>query len=150
MCGIAGWSCEAGRQPPAHALTDMSKRLRHRGPDAEGIYTDAGGALAFAHRRLSIIDLSAASNQPMVDDATGAVLLYNGELYNFRELRAQLQSRGHEFRTTGDSVVVLRGWLEWGPACLPRFAGMFAFALWDPRAQTLHLARDAMGMKPNY
>ena len=150
MCGIAGWSCEAGRQPPAQALTDMSQRLRHRGPDAEGIYTDANGELAFAHRRLSIIDLSAASNQPMVDDATGAVLLYNGELYNFRELRAQLQSLGHVFRTTGDSEVVLRGWLEWGPESLPRFAGMFAFALWDPRTQTLHLARDAMGMKPLY
>lgn len=128
----------------------MSSLLRHRGPDDSGEYVDAAAGVALAHRRLSIIDLSPASHQPMADAPGGPALIYNGELYNFRALRQELLALGHRFRSPGDTEVVLRAYLQWGPECFSRFAGMFALALWDPRTRTLHLARDAMGMKPLY
>lgn len=148
MCGIAGSMARPGGSgPPVDAMIDL---LRHRGPDDRGLYTDGRGLVALGHCRLSIIDLSAASHEPMVDDETGVVLVYNGELYNFVPLRRQLAGQGHVFRSRGDAEVVLRSYLQWGPSCVERFAGMFAFAIWDPRSATLHLARDAMGMKPVY
>jgi asparagine synthase (glutamine-hydrolysing) len=150
MCGLAGWIFAAGVEPPGEALERMAQTIRHRGPDDQGSYWDPAAGLALCHLRLSIIDLTAASHQPMVDAASGAVLIYNGELYNFRELRAQLRSLGHEFRSQGDTEVVLRSYLQWGTSCFERFAGMFALAIWDPRAATLHLARDPLGMKPLY
>ena len=128
----------------------MADSIRHRGPDDAGEYRDPSAGLALAHRRLSIIDLSDASHQPMVDAARQVALVYNGELYNFRELRRELQGRGHVFHSSGDTEVVLRSYLEWGAASFERFNGMFALALWDGASQTLHLARDAMGIKPLY
>lgn len=128
----------------------MARSLRHRGPDDEGfLYHEAAG-VALAHRRLSIIDLSSGSHQPMLDEDSGVALAYNGEIYNFRSLREQLIKAGHSFHSSGDTEVVLRSYLEWGMECLSRFAGMFALAIWDPRTLQLHLARDAMGMKPLY
>jgi asparagine synthase (glutamine-hydrolysing) len=150
MCGIAGWLTRPGQLLPNGALREMSRLLVHRGPDDDGIYVEASEGIALAHRRLSIIDLTHDSHQPMVDAHTGVALAYNGELYNFRELRRELQARGHVFRSQGDTEVVLRSYIEWGCASFERFAGMFALAIWDQRSATLHLARDAMGMKPLY
>jgi len=150
MCAIAGWQDSALRARDPASLGRMAQLLQHRGPDDHGEFLDARHGIALAHRRLSIIDLSAGSHQPMADDACGVVLAYNGELYNFRTLRHELTTRGHQFRSTGDTEVVMRSYLEWGTDCFTRFAGMFAIALWDPRTRTLHLARDAMGMKPLY
>lgn len=150
MCGITGWLYTPGRAPAPESLKKMAQAIRHRGPDDEGFFCDPAAGLALAHRRLSIIDLSSASHQPMVDAATGVVLAYNGELYNFHALRAELQALGHSFKSSGDTEVLLRCYLQWGMDCLPRLAGMFALALWDPRSATLHLARDATGMKPLY
>lgn len=150
MCGIAGWLYLPGSAPSPDVLDRMADEIRHRGPDDHGIYREPATGLGFAHLRLSIIDLTAASHQPMVDRESGAVLNYNGELYNFRQLRAELQALGVAFATSGDTEVVLKSYLRWGTACFERFAGMFALAIWDPRTATLHLARDPMGIKPLY
>lgn len=150
MCGIAGWSFPKGAAPPIAALKRIALALAHRGPDGAGLYECESDGIALAHRRLSIIDLSNASSQPMLALGGKVALSYNGELYNFRDLRAELEARGVTFATTGDTEVVLKAYLEWGIDCLSRFAGMFAIALWDERTHTLHLARDAMGIKPLY
>jgi asparagine synthase (glutamine-hydrolysing) len=150
MCGIAGWLYEPGLEPEPGALDCMAQALHHRGPDDQGSAREVTAGFAVTHRRLSIIDLTPDSHQPMIDTATRVILAYNGELYNFRALRTELQARGHVFRSAGDTEVVLRSFIEWGTGCFDRFAGMFALALWDPRSATLHLARDAMGMKPLY
>jgi asparagine synthase (glutamine-hydrolysing) len=145
MCGIAG----CYQQPQGHSLAAaMSARLAHRGPDADGLhdFVDDRVDVHLAHRRLSIIDLSSAADQPFCKD--GLVLVYNGELYNFRELRAQLASLGVTFRTSSDTEVVLEAWRCWGPAALARFRGMFAFAILDERTGHLVLARDQLGIKP--
>lgn len=145
MCGIAG--CYQQDDGKALART-MSERLAHRGPDAAGDYCleEGGVNVHLAHRRLSIIDLTSAADQPMVSD--GLVLTYNGELYNYRELRAQLASSGTRFRTGSDTEVVLEAWRRWGPDALAKFRGMFAFALLDERTGHLVLARDPLGIKP--
>jgi asparagine synthase (glutamine-hydrolysing) len=150
MCGLAGWLRKGDGAPRAEVLGHMLDSMRHRGPDDRGVYRDAARGIALGHLRLSIIDLSAASHQPMRDAESGVTLAYNGELYNFRLLRAELQSLGHRFASQGDTEVVLRSFLQWGTDCFARFAGMFALALWDPRSTVLHFARDAMGMKPLY
>ncbi|HEY9375775.1 MAG TPA: asparagine synthase (glutamine-hydrolyzing), partial [Jiangellaceae bacterium] len=127
----------------------MADRIGHRGPDASGLQDMAPTAsLQLAHRRLSIIDLSASADQPFVKD--GLHLSYNGELYNYRELRAILRGRGVRFATESDTEVVLECWREWGPDALPRFRGMFAFAVYDERTGALTLARDPLGIKPMY
>jgi asparagine synthase (glutamine-hydrolysing) len=150
MCGLAGWLDGAGSGLEPGVLERMLDAIRHRGPDDRGVYVDAAAGLALGHLRLSIIDLTAASHQPMVDAASGVVLVYNGEVYNFRRLRHDLEALGHRFVSTGDSEVVLKAYLQWGVESFARFGGMFALALWDPRSAVLHLARDAMGMKPLY
>jgi asparagine synthase (glutamine-hydrolysing) len=150
MCGVAGWLYPQGHEPPLEALARMARAISHRGPDDQGTFRDESAGFAVAHGRLSIIDLSSDSHQPMIDGNTGVVLAYNGELYNFRDLRRELETLGHSFHSAGDTEVVLRSFLQWGPGCLARFAGMFALSIWDPRSRTLHLARDAMGMKPLY
>ncbi|GMR07599.1 MAG: N-acetylglutaminylglutamine amidotransferase [Gammaproteobacteria bacterium] len=119
-----------------------------RGPDDEGKYFDGG--LGLGHRRLSIIDLSERSHQPMVDKNAGVSLVFNGTIYNYRELRQQLIRKGHAFFSDGDTEVILRSWLEWGEDCVTQFSGMFAFALWDSNARKLFLARDRLGIKPLY
>ena len=148
MCGIAGELRFDGAVPDRTALARMSARLARRGPDAEGLWSE--GPVGFAHRRLAIIDLSERSRQPMVDAAAGLALVFNGTIYNYPELRAILHGRGHEFFSDGDTEVILRAYAEWGEACVERLSGMFAFALWDGRAQKLFLARDRLGIKPLY
>ena len=151
MCGIAGWVDHEGLPPDAaHIVTAMNDRLTSRGPDGSGVWISPTAALA--HRRLSVIDLD-GGGQPMTTgaDAAGAddlVLSYNGELYNFRELRRELSTRGHRFRSESDTEVVLAAWAEWGPAAVDRFTGIYAFAVWSPAARTLWLVRDRLGVKP--
>lgn len=128
----------------------MADALSHRGPDDRGYYVDPAHGAALAHNRLSIIDLSTAGHQPMLSEDGNVVLVYNGELYNFRELRKELEGLGHNFCSRTDSEVLLRSFIEWGPACLERFCGMFALALWSAENGKLILARDPLGMKPLY
>ncbi len=147
MCGIAG----CYQQPDGQKLTDvMTDRIAHRGPDASGVWShgDDRVSVQLGHRRLSIIDLSAAADQPL--SKHGLTLVYNGELYNFRELRAELARRGASFVTTSDTEVVLEAWRLWGAGALRRFRGMFAFALADEATGELVLARDPLGIKPLY
>ena len=147
MCGIAG----CYQQPDGHKLVDiMSERIAHRGPDAAGTWNheDDRVSVQLGHRRLSIIDLSAAADQPL--SKHGMTLVYNGELYNYKQLRTQLASRGVSFATKSDTEVVLEAWRSWGPEALHRFRGMFAFALADTATGELVLARDPLGIKPLY
>lgn len=145
MCGIAGSVSRSGERVNEQVLVAMRDAQRHRGPDDAGLYLGEGVGLG--HRRLSIIDLG-HGHQPLLDEAQGLALVYNGELYNFRELRKELEALGRTFQTQCDTEVVLRAWQHWGEACLPRLRGMFAFALWDMRARRLFLARDPLGIKP--
>nr|CAM34350.1 putative amide synthase [Streptomyces tendae] len=151
MCGVAGW-IDFERDLSEHGSTvrTMAATLANRGPDAEAVWTGRCAALAF--RRLAVIDLP-GGGQPMVAEEDGrqlAVLVYNGEVYNYRTLRDELAARGHRFRTASDTEVVLRAYLEWGGACVEHLDGMFAFAVWDPRRRELLLARDRLGVKPLY
>lgn len=148
MCGICGELRFDGQRPDMAAVARMSEKLARRGPDSAGSYSD--GPLAFGHRRLSVIDLSASSNQPMVDSELHLTLVFNGTIYNYRELRARLQSAGHHFFSDGDSEVILKAYAAWGERCVEHFFGMFAFAIWDQREQSLFLARDRFGIKPLY
>jgi asparagine synthase (glutamine-hydrolysing) len=146
MCGIAGIFHTAGLKPvdPVR-LEPMCDVIAHRGPDGSGMWTAPGVGLG--HRRLAIIDL-AGSPQPMASGDGAVMLVFNGEIYNFRELRAELADMGATFRTDGDSEVIIVAWQHWGVECLPRLHGMFAFALYDQRTRTLLLARDRLGVKP--
>jgi asparagine synthase (glutamine-hydrolysing) len=146
MCGIAGEFRFDNTPPDAAAMARMLAKLARRGPDAEGQHAD--GPVRLGHRRLAIIDLSPRSQQPMVDAATGTALVFNGTIYNYPELRAELIGRGHVFHSDGDTEVILRAFLEWGEACVERLHGMFAFAIWN--RDTLFLARDRLGIKPLY
>ena len=147
MCGIAG----CYQQADGAKLVDiMSARIAHRGPDSSGTWSNAGGgpAVQFGFRRLSIIDLSAMADQPLRRD--GMTLIYNGELYNYKELRTELAAQGVRFTTSSDTEVVLEAWRRWGPDALRRFRGMFAFALFEDATGDLVLARDPLGIKPLY
>src|SRR5690606_10218381 len=128
-------------------LQAMNDSLEHRGPDGDGFHVEAGVGLG--HRRLSIIDLE-GGKQPLYNEDESVVVTYNGEIYNFRELAEELVAKGHVFRTRCDTEVIVHAWEEWGERCLDRFNGMFAFALWDRRTETLFLARDRLGVKPLY
>jgi asparagine synthase (glutamine-hydrolysing) len=147
MCGIAGF-VEFGGHAPGEArerVLRMTRAIAHRGPDAESCHVD--GFAALGHRRLSIIDVENGA-QPMAALDGAVQLVFNGEIYNFRELRAELEACGHAFVTRSDTEVVLRAWLEWGEAAIARLNGMFALALWDARRRSLLLARDRFGEKP--
>lgn len=156
MCGIAGIAGHDIDQPTYRsAIQQMTDALAHRGPDAEGIWNDAHCFLG--HRRLSIIDLSAAGNQPLISQDGRYTLVYNGELYNYRELKLELQRAQHGsgqlpyfFKTNTDTEVILAAYLRWGIECLQRFNGMFAFAIWDTQEQRLLVVRDRLGVKPLY
>ena len=154
MCGICGLLQTRRETPPEQlgAIVDaMANTLGHRGPDDAGRWVDAAAGLAFGHRRLSIIDLSATGHQPMTSACGRFVITYNGEIYNFREVRQLLEQRGHSFRGHSDTEVLLAATTEWGiEQTLPRLHGMFAFALWDRQARRLMLARDRVGKKPLY
>lgn len=148
MCGIAGVLDRSGAPVPVELLRRMSDAIAHRGPDGEGQYVD--GAVGLANRRLAIIDPRPEGDQPMANESGDLVITYNGEVYNFRELRAELERHGHRFRTSTDTEVVLAAYAEWGPDCMDRFNGMFALAIWDARRRELLLARDRYGIKPLY
>src|SRR5437868_13599672 len=131
----------------------MLKAIEHRGRDDEGVWTsrpadEEGRRGCFGHRRLAIIDTSSAGHQPMLSADGRFVVTFNGEIYNYRELRRRLESLGHEFRTDTDTEVLLEAFAEWGADCLEHLNGMFAFAVWDEREKTLTLARDRLGIKP--
>ncbi len=148
MCGIAGIVDTKGRQPIERALlARMTDSMVHRGPDASGLHLADGVGLG--HRRLSIIDLS-GGHQPCYNEDEAVVTVYNGEIYNFQELAQELEAAGHQFRTRCDTEVIVHAWEEWGEACVERFRGMFAFAIWDEARSTLFLARDRLGIKPLY
>lgn len=153
MCGIAGIiSRSDSADSLVRAVSEMSDAQRHRGPNG-GTVTVASAhspAAVLGHRRLAIIDLSEAGAQPMIDAITGVILTYNGEIYNFRELRSVLEAAGHRFISDTDTEVILRGYVEWGMAMPARLRGIFAFSLWDPRQRLALLVRDGLGVKPLY
>ena len=156
MCGICGFVGEAGGPGDLGVIRSMAETLRHRGPDGDG-FLELGQSLEqralrgwLGHRRLKIIDLTEAAHQPMTNEDASVALLYNGEVYNFRELRRRLQSLGYRFRSTGDTEVVLRAYEHWGERCVEELDGMFAFAVWDARRARVFLARDRTGKKPLY
>jgi asparagine synthase (glutamine-hydrolysing) len=148
MCGICGELRFDDQKPDLALLSRMLKCLARRGPDHEGYFT--AGSLVLGHRRLAIIDLSERSNQPMVDPELGLVLIFNGAIYNYRELRQQLLTKGYSFLSEGDTEVVLKAYAEWGERCVEYLLGMFAFAIWDRNRRILFLARDRLGIKPLY
>jgi len=151
MCGIAGL---ISANPETH-IAAMLKSIEHRGRDDEGVWTsgaidEAGRKVSFGHRRLSIIDTSAAGHQPMLSHDGRFVLTFNGEIYNYKELREELKAKGHRFKTDSDSEVVIAAFEEWREDSLQKLNGMFAFALWDEKEKSLMLARDRVGIKPLY
>ena len=148
MCGIAGklWF-DPSRPVSRELLERMTDRVRHRGPDSAGYYLN--GQIGLGHRRLSIIDLT-TGDQPIGNEDGSVQVIFNGEIYNFAEVRQALEARGHTFRTRSDTEVIAHGFEEWGEDCVTRFRGMFAFAAWDNRRRTLLLGRDRLGVKPMY
>jgi asparagine synthase (glutamine-hydrolysing) len=146
MCGIAGLFSKSAETVSHGVVAKMTNALRHRGPDADGFFQE--GPISLGHRRLSIIDLSASANQPFMDASGRYVIVFNGELYNFREVRDTLPD--YPFRTQGDTEVLLAAYARWGVEGVRRLKGMFAFAIWDRLEQSLFLCRDRMGVKPLY
>jgi asparagine synthase (glutamine-hydrolysing) len=148
MCGIVGiFDLAEKRGIDRAVLSRMNESQHHRGPDEGGLHTEPGVGLG--HRRLSIIDLS-SGQQPLFNPAGTVAVTYNGEIYNFMEIRAELEALGYQFRTHCDTEVIVYAWEAWGEACVERFRGMFAFAVWDRPRETLFLARDRLGVKPLY
>jgi asparagine synthase (glutamine-hydrolysing) len=156
MCGISGWRLNPGHSVDRKHLVAMADSLAHRGPDDRGYFVDEVRGIALAHNRLSIIDLSDAGHQPMISEDGNTAVVYNGEIYNFQELKKELEGLGHVFKSRTDTEVVLRSYIQWGKCCVERFCGMFAFAIYDAgsmhsaRCPKLLLARDPLGMKPLY
>jgi asparagine synthase (glutamine-hydrolysing) len=148
MCGIVGQLNFDNSPISPVILKKMTDVISHRGPDGEGHWIE--GNIGFGHRRLSIIDLSPAGHQPMMSSDHRYVLSYNGEIYNFRELRTELESKGYWFRSQTDSEVVLSALAEWGTEAFLKFNGMFALAFWDRKEKRLLIARDRYGIKPLY
>jgi asparagine synthase (glutamine-hydrolysing) len=146
MCGIAGiFHIETAKPVDPARVRLMIDAMRHRGPDGAGVWTAPGVGLG--HLRLSIIDIGGGA-QPMLTEDGSLAVVFNGEIYNFAEVRAELEAKGHVFRTHSDTEVILHGYRQWGEACVERFNGMFAFALFDARAQAIWLVRDRLGVKP--
>ena len=147
MCGLAGIVHTDGRPADRAMVRRMQDAVAHRGPDDSGLWID--GSIGLAHCRLAIIDLT-GGQQPMVSADSGAVLTFNGEVYNYRSLRSTLQADGVRFDGESDTEVVLRAYERWGEQSVQRLHGMFAFAIWDPSADRLFAARDRLGIKPFY
>jgi asparagine synthase (glutamine-hydrolysing) len=148
MCGITGIFDTRGAHPvDADVLRRMNDSQQHRGPDEGSLHIEPG--LGFGHRRLSVIDI-ATGQQPMFNEDGSVAVVFNGEIYNYAALIPELQAAGHVFKTKSDTEVIVHAWEQWGEACVERFRGMFAFALWDRNRQTLFLARDRLGVKPLY
>lgn len=152
MCGIAGLITTDSQPIDREILAAMTERLHHRGPDDGGIWSGAAGGVqvALGNRRLSILDLSPRGHMPMPSPDGRWRITYNGEVYNFKEIRGELESLGYAFRSETDTEVILHAYAAWGPQCLKRFNGMFAFAIWDEQEQSLFIARDRLGVKPLY
>lgn len=148
MCGIAGAINLNGSPVSRDAIRVMTDIIAHRGPDGESHYVD--GNVALGHRSLAVIDLTPAGSQPMTTEDGSLVIVCNGEVYNFLELRPKLQARGYHFHSNTDTEVVLYAYREWGAECVHHLNGMFAFAIWDARKGELFLARDRYGIKPLY
>ena len=148
MCGIAGEVRLDGRLPDVGAVARMADVMAPRGPDGAGVWSTGGVALG--HRRLAIIDLSGRGHQPMVDPELGLAVVFNGCIYNHRELRRELERAGYRFFSTSDTEVLLKGWHRWGEGLVDRLAGMFAFALSERDSGRVVLARDRLGIKPLY
>ncbi|HEY2955050.1 MAG TPA: asparagine synthetase B, partial [Candidatus Eisenbacteria bacterium] len=145
MCGICGWYRRDGEAVDPAVIAAQCATIVHRGPDDQGVHVDRD--FGFGMRRLSILDL-AGGHQPMASDDGRYAIVYNGEIFNFPELRRELEGLGQRFRTTCDTEAILRGFERWGAGVWPRLEGMFAAAIWDRRERTLHLARDPLGIKP--
>jgi len=149
MCGIAGiWDFKDKISP--QLLESMTNALHHRGPDDSGIFIDQKNNLGLGHRRLSILDLSPAGHQPMQSDNQTIWITFNGEIYNFKEVRRELEDRGHAFKSNSDTEVMLKAYEEWGMESIKKYRGMFAFAIFDKRKEKLYLVRDRAGVKPLY
>lgn len=148
MCGIAGVINKNRRRVEEDAIRRMTELIKHRGPDAEGIYINGGYGVG--HRRLSIVDLSEDGRQPMVSHDGRYVISFNGEIYNYVELKAELERHGCRFRTKTDTEVILEAYRLWGQRCTKKFNGMWAFALYDVDEQAVFLSRDRFGVKPLY
>lgn len=148
MCGLAGEIRFDGRSASPERLAAMADAMATRGPDADGLFLQS--RVGLAHRRLSIIDLSDRAQQPMVDSELGLAIVYNGAIYNYRELKGELEAAGYRFFSDGDTEVILKAFHKWGAACVERLAGMFAFAIWERASGTVTLARDRLGIKPLY
>ncbi len=148
MCGICGELKFNGAPADRDAVARMLPALAKRGPDFEGRWS--AGSIALGHRRLAVIDLSERSNQPLIDEELKLALVFNGAIYNYKALRAQLQQEGYQFSSEGDSEVIIKAWHKWGERCPEYLHGMFAFAIWDMQQQHLFVARDRMGIKPLY
>ena len=148
MCGLTGEIRFDGRDAEALACSRITEAMAHRGPDGYGLW--ARGPVALGHRRLSIIDLSAAGGQPMVDSPLGLTVAFNGCIYNYKELRAELEGRGHHFFSTSDTEVIGKAYAQWGTSCVDHFLGMFAFAVVEHASGRVVLARDRLGIKPLY
>ncbi|HUK62555.1 MAG TPA: asparagine synthetase B, partial [Dongiaceae bacterium] len=147
MCGFAAFFHAAGASPERAWLEGAARQLRHRGPDDAGLHAEPGAGLAF--RRLSIVDLH-TGHQPLGNEDGSVLIAYNGEIYNHAALRAELESRGHRYRTQSDTETIVHGYEEWGEDVVRRLDGMFAFALWDRARRRMFVARDRVGIKPLY
>ncbi len=143
MCGITGFTWK-----DASLIKEMTQTISHRGPDDSGFFVDEG--ISLGHRRLSIIDLSKKGHQPMFNETKSIVLVFNGEIWNYPELKEELQSKGHLFKSSSDTEVIIHGYEEYGESICAKLEGMFAFALWDAKKKSLFLARDRIGKKPLY
>src|SRR3989337_736529 len=149
MCGIVGL-CSLNKRTDKTVLTSMRDALTHRGPDDAGIYFDQECNVGLGHRRLSVLDLSSFGHQPMSNDNGSIWITYNGEVYNYREIREELIKKGYNFKSDSDTEVVIKAYEEWGIDCVHKFIGMFALAIWDRREKKLYLLRDRVGVKPLY
>jgi asparagine synthase (glutamine-hydrolysing) len=149
VCGIVGF-CGKGKFNDESTLVSMRNTLAHRGPDDSGLYIDVEHNVGLAHTRLSIIDLSSLGHQPMSNDRGTIWITYNGEVYNFKEIREELEKKGYVFRSNSDTEVLVKAYEEWGIDCVHKFIGMFAIAIWDRNEKKLYLVRDRVGVKPLY
>ena len=149
MCGIVGL-VNSKKQVDEQLLYKMCNVIKHRGTDDSGIFISPDRKVGFGHQRLSIIDLTQAGHQPMEDKEGRLWITYNGEVYNFKEIKKELETRGYKFKSSSDTEVIINAYKEWGSKCVQKFNGMFAFGIYDSMRRCLFLARDRVGKKPLY
>ena len=146
MCGIAGILNLNGESISNQVLDRMNYAIRHRGPDGEGRWIE--DYIGLGHRRLKILDLTKLGDQPMISTSKRYIISYNGEIYNYQDLKIKLKKKGYSFKSKTDTEVVLNAFIEYGPDCVKKFNGMFAYVIWDRKYKELHNARDRYGIKP--